>query len=688
VTVGSWTTDGSEPHCFSNLPSDTYQAAETNPTGYTSTTADLVAAPVGPGSTTNVQFGDWIPATATSTATIAATNTPVTPVASSTTFVPVADSYVDSSNPSANFGTSTQIRIDGSPIVNSYLRFSVSGLTGTVTSATLRIFANSSLSAGYVAHAVADNTWGETSITYSNAPTIGSAIGSSGAATSGAWTSVDVTTYVTGNGTLSFGLTDPSSTALSMASRESGANAPQLIIQQSVSAPTNTATATATSTVTNTPTATPTGGSATPGSLCVLVYNDLNGSGSFDQGEPLLTNAGIAVKNSSNALVGTYTTNGTEPFCFTNLAPDNYTVTETNPAGYASTTADILTALVTSGLQTSVNFGDQAFTPTPTTAATNTPTNTPIATPTMTPTSTPTLTVTPTPVPTTSGDPVIVTAGDISCDPANSNFSGSSSGSCQMGATANLIGAIQPSAVLDLGDNQYYCGSLTAFQQSYQLSWGNFKSITHPSVGNHEYLTSGGTGCDSTNTNAAGYFTYFGSAAGQQGQGYYSYDIGTWHLIALNSNCGNAGGCGASSPQGQWLTADLAAHSNMCTLAYWHIPVWSSGGRASSNMLALTTILYNNNADLILDAHDHDYERFAPQDPSGNLDLTRGIRSFVVGTGGANHTSFTTIFPNSEVRNDTTFGVLKLTLHPSSFDWNFVPVPGQTFTDSGTQNCH
>ncbi len=214
-------------------------------------------------------------------------------------------------------------------------------------------------------------------------------------------------------------------------------------------------------------------------------------------------------------------------------------------------------------------------------------------------------------------------------------------------------------------------------------------SITHPSVGNHEYLTSGGTGCDSTNTNAAGYFTYFGSRAGTQGQGYYSYDIGTWHLIALNSNCGNAGGCSASSPQGQWLTADLAAHHNMCTLAYWHIPVWSSGGRASSNMLTLTTILYNNNADLILDAHDHLYERFAPQDPSSNLDLARGIRSFVVGTGGANHTSFTTtIFPNSEVRNDKTFGVLKLTLHPSSFDWNFVPVPGQTFTDSGTQNCH
>ena len=127
------------------------------------------------------------------------------------------------------------------------------------------------------------------------------------------------------------------------------------------------------------------------------------------------------------------------------------------------------------------------------------------------------------------------------------------------------------------------CFSYQAFLQSYDLSWGRLKSITHPVVGNHEYLTSGGTGCTTANAGAAGYFQYFGAAAGDPGKGYYSYDIGSWHLIALNSNCGNAGGCSASSPQGIWLEADLTAHTNDCVLAYWHIPLFSSGGRANSN---------------------------------------------------------------------------------------------------------
>jgi chitodextrinase len=288
------------------------------------------------------------------------------------------------------------------------------------------------------------------------------------------------------------------------------------------------------------------------------------------------------------------------------------------------------------------------------------------------------------------GDPVIAAAGDIACDPTNSNFNGGngSSSSCAQKATSDLLLGIAPAAVLNLGDNQYYCGGLPAYQQSYDPSWGRLKSITHPSVGNHEFLTSGGTGCDASNAGATGYYSYFGSAAGSKGQGYYSYDVGTWHLIALNSNCGDAGGCSATSPQGKWLENDLATHSNYCTLAYWHIPLYSSGGRANNNSKTFWTSLFNHDADLIISAHDHTYERFAPQDPNGNLNTTRGIREFIVGSGGANHTSFTTIFPNSEVRNSDTFGVLKLTLHPTSYDWQFMPVPGKTFTDSGTQACH
>ena len=243
------------------------------------------------------------------------------------------------------------------------------------------------------------------------------------------------------------------------------------------------------------------------------------------------------------------------------------------------------------------------------------------------------------------GDPVIAAAGDIACDPTNSNFNGGngSSGSCAEKATSDLLLGIAPAAVLNLGDNQYYCGGLAAYQQSYDPSWGRLKSITHPSVGNHEFLTSGGTGCDASNAGATGYYSYFGSAAGSKGQGYYSYDVGTWHLIALNSNCGDAGGCSATSPQGKWLENDLATHSNYCTLAYWHIPLYSSGGRANNNSKSFWTALYNHDADLVISAHDHTYERFAPQDPNGNLNTTRGIREFIVGSGGANHTSFTTI---------------------------------------------
>jgi hypothetical protein len=294
-----------------------------------------------------------------------------------------------------------------------------------------------------------------------------------------------------------------------------------------------------------------------------------------------------------------------------------------------------------------------------------------------------------------ASDPVIAAAGDIACDPASSNFNAGNgtSGLCRQKYTSDLLVNAGLAAVLPLGDIQYYCGGYQAFLQSYELSWGRVKSISHPVIGNHEYITtpdSSGpsTGCDITNDGAAGYFNYFGAAAGNPGQGYYSYDIGAWHLIALNSNCTDAGGCGPVSPQGQWLQADLAAHPNLCTLAYWHIPLFSSGGRDELNSRDLWQILYDHDADLILNGHDHIYERFAPQDPNGVADPLNGMREFIVGSGGANHTSLATIAANSEVRNTDTYGVLKLTLHSTSYDWQFVPEAGKTFTDSGTGFCH
>ncbi|MCW2601377.1 MAG: hypothetical protein JWM02_3206 [Frankiales bacterium] len=451
------------------------------------------------------------------------------------TLTPVADGYVVSTSPSTSYGTASTLRTDASPVTRSYLRFTVSGVgSQSVTFATLRVWANSAQSAGYVAHRLASTTWTEAGLTYATAPALGSALGSSGATVAGTWATANVTAAVTADGAVAFGLDTTSSTALSLSSRE-GAHPPQLVVQ-------------------------------------------------------------------------------------------------------------------TSG---------------------------------------------PTPTPTPTGWPVIAAAGDIACDPADSAFNGGlgTGSTCRQKSVSDVIVGRGVARVLALGDNQYYCGGYDAWLGSYDKSWGRFKSLTAPVAGNHEYLTqagsSGATGCDSTNAGAAGYFRYFGARAGPSGQGWYSFDVGAWHLVALNSQCSAIGGCSATSPQGQWLAADLAAHKNTCTLAFWHIPLFSSGGRAASNSKAFWQLLYDANAEVVLNGHDHTYERFAPQTAAGVADSARGLREFVVGTGGANHTALVTVAPNSVVRDSTTFGVLLLTLKPTSYSWVFVPAAGSgTFSDSGSASCH
>jgi hypothetical protein len=241
--------------------------------------------------------------------------------------------------------------------------------------------------------------------------------------------------------------------------------------------------------------------------------------------------------------------------------------------------------------------------------------------------------------------------------------------------------------VLALGDLQYACGGHDAFLNSYDPSWGRVKPITFPAIGNHEYDTSGGTDCDAGGR-AAGYFDYFGPSAGDPAKGYYSFDIGDWHIIALNSNTGcTIVACNTGSTQEQWLKADLAAHPSRCTLAYWHAPRFSSAGNTNAT-LALWRALYAAGADVIINGHVHNYERFAPMNPNGTLDPSNGIRQFVVGTGGASHAGFTTILPTSEARDAITYGILKLKLHATSYDWQFIPEAGKTFTDTGTTNCH
>ena len=246
-------------------------------------------------------------------------------------------------------------------------------------------------------------------------------------------------------------------------------------------------------------------------------------------------------------------------------------------------------------------------------------------------------------------------------------------------ATANLLDAIG-GAVFTLGDHASQSGTPIEFAACYDPSWGRHKSRTRPTPGNHDYYTAG----------AFGYFDYFGNAAGDPDKGYYSYNLGAWHIIVLNSNCSKIDGCGRGSPQEQWLRADLAAHPARCTLAYWHHPRFSSGHHGSEPALeAFWQALYEHGADVVLGGHDHDYERFAPQTPDGKPHPARGIRQFVVGTGGDSLRKFDNpVVPNSEVRNDDTFGVLKLTLYPTSYKWQFIPIAGQNFTDSGTGQCH
>jgi hypothetical protein len=242
-------------------------------------------------------------------------------------------------------------------------------------------------------------------------------------------------------------------------------------------------------------------------------------------------------------------------------------------------------------------------------------------------------------------------------------------------ATANLLDSIPDATVFTVGDNAYGRGAADEYRDCYGPSWGRHKARTRPTPGNHEYITPG----------ASDYYTYFGAQAGDSTKGYYSYDLGAWHVVALNSSAPMDTG----SPQEKWLRADLAENRRSCTLAYWHEPRFSSGPHGNNaNAQPIWAALYEAGADVVIGGHDHTYERFAPQTPAGAADSVRGIREFVVGTGGASHYGLGTRQPNSEIFDSATFGVLKLTLAASSYTWEFVPVPGGTFRDAGHGQCH
>lgn len=277
--------------------------------------------------------------------------------------------------------------------------------------------------------------------------------------------------------------------------------------------------------------------------------------------------------------------------------------------------------------------------------------------------------VNPSPTPGASSGITLVGAGDI----ANCNLTG-------VAATTQLLDYFPSATLFTLGDNVYADGKPSEFQDCFAPTWGKYQARIHPAAGNHDYHTK----------KAAGYYGYFGAAAGDPEQGYYSYNLGTWHIIVLNSNCDQVGGCNLDSLQEQWLKNDLAANPALCTLAYWHHPLFSSGEHGDNpEMRDIWRDLYAAGVELVLNGHDHNYERFAPQNPDGSLDPERGIRQIVVGTGGAELRDVSSPYkPNSELVISQTYGVIKLDLQAASYAWTFLPVAGQTGSDAGSGTCH
>jgi hypothetical protein len=275
--------------------------------------------------------------------------------------------------------------------------------------------------------------------------------------------------------------------------------------------------------------------------------------------------------------------------------------------------------------------------------------------------------------PSTTSTPraLLVAAGDIACEPGERP----SRDECGQQVTADLVTGLNPNAVLALGDTQYEDGTPDEFA-AYDESWGRFKDITLPVVGNHEYQT----------PDAKGYYAYFGDRAGEPGKGWYTTTVGTWRVIVLNSECAEIGGCEPDSEQGRWLSSQLGGLPR-CTLAAFHRPRFSSGDEHGDNpeLASLWSQLQKAGVDVVLNGHDHDYERFAPQDADG--DPADGPVEFVVGTGGRSLRGFSHTSGRSSVRWSDSFGVLAMTLRADGYDWRFVGPSGAPAVDSGTGTC-
>lgn len=250
-------------------------------------------------------------------------------------------------------------------------------------------------------------------------------------------------------------------------------------------------------------------------------------------------------------------------------------------------------------------------------------------------------------------------------------------------ATARLLAQYPTATIAALGDLAYQHGTMRDFERCFAPSWGRFRDRIRPATGNHDHATK----------DAAGYARYFGSRGGPAGEFRYSYDLGDWHVVVLDSDCWRVGGCEMTDPQAQWMRDDLRANRRRCTLAYWHRPPFSSGRygdkKDTARVRALWQVAVEEGVDVVLTGHEHSYERLAPMDTTGAVDQQRGTRLFIVGTGGGNLRRYRNpALPATEVRNADTWGVLRLTLRRASYDWRFVPTRGRPFTDRGSSPCN
>jgi acid phosphatase type 7 len=611
-----------------------------------------------------------------------------------------ADAYVDSANTGVNYGTATTLKIDGSPVVRTFLRFDLRAQSGTVSSAKLRIYAASPSGIGYQVARTGD-AWTETGLTWASAPAVGTVVASSTTFAAATWTEVDVTSAVTAGTVVNFAIEARNGTAISLGSRESG-YVPALVVSltgaASSVAPAADTYADSTVAAGNYGTATTLKIDGSPVARAFLRF-DLSGqTGSITSAklrvyadsasgigyqvsrtadtwtETGLTWAsspavGTVVANSATFAAATWTevdvTSAVSAGSVVNFAIDARNGTAITFESRESTHPPVLVVALGGGTITPPTASPTAQpTATPTVAASATANPTP--TPAPTATASPTVGPTPTPAPSAtsgSGDPQLISAGDV-----RSNTTG-------IMATTALVMARPGVPVLNVGDDSAN-GTAAEYQSYFNPAWGQFKSRIYPTPGNHEYNTSG----------AAPYFAYYGSAAGSSTKSWYSFDLANnWHVIELNGNISHSAG----SPQEVWLKSDLAANAGKHIIAFWHQPRFSSGSEHGSDtgFTPFWNDLYAAHADIVFNGHDHDYERFALQNGAGQAD-PNGIREFVVGMGGTDEYGFGTVQANSQVRNNNTWGILVLTLHAHSYDWQFVPVAGKTFTDSGTQATH